>query len=188
MSSVIEISKTQMIMAFVATCIETTARWLNTSYKDVYQGMKNVGLIEQYILPHYETLHTESRENLAQGLAECLEETANSSFSINLPDTNCSDYTGLDNHSTEQEIVRTELNKDDDPVKSPVIQEIIISNRIGAIAVELAKRLNIVPEKALLLFYESQTCADLHDKSTGLYLYGDLYVADEFMREKEYAI
>ena len=25
--------------------------------------------------------------------------------------------------------------------------------------------------------------ADLHDKSTGLYLYGDLYVADEFMRK-----
>jgi len=31
---------------------------------------------------------------------------------------------------------------------------------------------------------ESKTCEDLHDKSTGLYLYGDLYVADEFMREK----
>ncbi len=72
----------------------------------------------------------------------------------------------------------------EDPVKSPVIQEIIMSNRIGAISVELAKRLNIAPEKALQLFYESQTCADLHDKSTGLYLYGDLYVCDEFMREK----
>ena len=72
----------------------------------------------------------------------------------------------------------------DDPVKLPVIQEIIMSNRIGAISVELAKRLNIAPEKALQLFYESQTCADLHDKSTGLYLYGDLYVCDEFMREK----
>ena len=95
---------------------------------------------------------------------------------------------GLDYHLSEQEIVRTEFNKDDDPVKSPVIQEIIMSNRIGAIAVELAKRLDIAPEKALQLFYESQTCADLHDKSTGLYLYGDLYVADEFMREKEYAI
>ena len=45
-----------------------------------------------------------------------------------------------------------------------------------------------IPEKALQLYYESHTCADLHDKSTGLYLYGDLYVADEFMREKEYAI
>ncbi len=95
---------------------------------------------------------------------------------------------GLDYHFAEQEIVRTEFNKDDDPVKSPVIQEIIMSNRIGAISVELAKRLDIAPEKALQLFYESQTCADLHDKSTGLYLYGDLYVADEFMREKEYAI
>ncbi|MBQ6377702.1 MAG: hypothetical protein IJJ56_02760 [Prevotella sp.] len=79
-----------------------------------------------------------------------------------------------------------EQKKYEDPVKSPVIQEIIMSNRIGAISVELAKRLNIEPVKALQLFYESQTCADLHDKSTGLYLYGDLYVADEFMREKEY--
>ncbi len=95
---------------------------------------------------------------------------------------------GLDYHFSEQEIVRTEFNKDDDPVKSPVIQEIIMSNRIGAISVELAKRLDIAPEKALQLFYESQTCADLHNKSTGLYLYGDLYVADEFMREKEFAI
>ena len=33
----------------------------------------------------------------------------------------------------------------EDPVKSPVIQEIIMSNRIGAISVELAKRLNIEP-------------------------------------------
>ena len=79
-----------------------------------------------------------------------------------------------------------EHKQSDDPVKSPVIQEIIMSNRIGAISVELAKRLNIEPVKALQLFYESQTCADLHDKSTGLYLYGDLYVAGEFMREKEY--
>lgn len=78
-----------------------------------------------------------------------------------------------------------EQRKYDDPVKSPVIQEIIMSNRIGAISVELAKRMNIEPLKALQMFYESKTCEDLHDKSTGLYLYGDLYVADEFMREKK---
>ena len=79
-----------------------------------------------------------------------------------------------------------EQKQSEDPVKSPVIQEIIMSNRIGTISMELSKRLNIEPVKALQLFYESQTCADLHDKSTGLYLYGDLYVADEFMREMEY--
>lgn len=73
----------------------------------------------------------------------------------------------------------------DNPTKSPVIQEIIMSNRIGAIAVLLAERLNIDSVKALKLFYESQTCVALHDKSTGLYLYGDLYVVDEFIREME---
>ncbi len=73
----------------------------------------------------------------------------------------------------------------DDPVKSPIVQEIILSNRIGAISVELAKRLDIEPVKALELFYESQTCADLHDKSTGLYLYSDLYIADEFIQERQ---
>ena len=72
MMSVIEISKTQVIMTFVATCVETTARLLNTSYKEVYQRMKRVGLIERFILPHYETLHSESRDNLAEVIVECL--------------------------------------------------------------------------------------------------------------------
>lgn len=72
----------------------------------------------------------------------------------------------------------------DDPIKSPVVQEIIMSNRIGAISMELAKRLNIEPVKALQLFYESKTCADLHNKETGLYLFGDLYIVDEYIQEK----
>ena len=79
-------------------------------------------------------------------------------------------------------------NYNDDPFKTPIVQEILMSNRIGAIAMLLSKRLDIEPLRALKLFYESQTCADLYDKSTGLYLYGDPYVADEFMREKEYSI
>ena len=70
MKNVVEIPKTQVIMTFVATCVETTARLLNTSYKEVYQRMKRVGLIERFILPHYETLHSESRENKAYTFME----------------------------------------------------------------------------------------------------------------------
>lgn len=73
----------------------------------------------------------------------------------------------------------------DNPTKSPVVQEIIMSNRIGAISVILAERLNIDSVKALKMFYKSKTCANLHDKSTGLYLYGDMYIADDFIREME---
>ena len=60
-----------------------------------------------------------------------------------------------------------------------------MSDLIGMTAAGLDKRLDISAVRALHLFYESQTCADLHDKRTGLYLYGNLYIADEFMRECE---
>lgn len=74
------------------------------------------------------------------------------------------------------------------PTKSPIIQEIIMSNRIGAISILLAQKLGIENIEALKLFYESETCRKLHDKSTGLYLYGDLYIVDEFLIEREVAL
>lgn len=43
-----------MMMTFMATCIETTARFQNTTYQEVYQRMKQVEPIERFILPHYE--------------------------------------------------------------------------------------------------------------------------------------
>lgn len=72
MEQQIKISKEQIIMSFVATCIETTARFLNVSYKDVYLRMEKVGMIDNYIIPNYEPLHSESREVLAERLVECL--------------------------------------------------------------------------------------------------------------------
>lgn len=72
MEQQIKISKEQIIMAFVATCIETTARYLNVSYKEVYQRMEKVGMIDNFIIPNYEPLHSESRDILAERLVECL--------------------------------------------------------------------------------------------------------------------
>ncbi len=65
------------------------------------------------------------------------------------------------------------------------IELILLSGRIGIIANAIAKRLNIDGMRALELFYESETCANLHNKKTGLYLYGDLYIADEFCLEMQ---
>lgn len=67
------ISKEQILMAFVATCIETTARFLNADYKEIFQRMERVGMIDNYIIPNYGPLHSESREVLAQRLVECLD-------------------------------------------------------------------------------------------------------------------
>lgn len=36
--------------------------------------MKRLGMIEGYIYPNYETLHTESRENVVFNMIECMNE------------------------------------------------------------------------------------------------------------------
>lgn len=72
MEQLVEIPKTQIVMAFVATCIEATARLTNVDYSEIYQRMKRVGMIEDYIIPNYELLHSESRENIAAGVVEYL--------------------------------------------------------------------------------------------------------------------
>jgi len=66
------VSKSQVILTFISTCIETTARVLAVPYNVVFQRMKKLGMIENYIYPNYETLHTESRENIARDIIECM--------------------------------------------------------------------------------------------------------------------
>lgn len=74
MSHISKPSHTQIVLTFIATCIEATARTLGVSYSEVYQRMKRLNMIERYIYPNYETLHTESRENIVLDLIECINE------------------------------------------------------------------------------------------------------------------
>ena len=71
---VIEFDKTKRILAFVATSVEATARTLDISYKEVFKRMMSLGLIDNYIYPNYEVLHSESRENIVKDLIECMQE------------------------------------------------------------------------------------------------------------------
>lgn len=71
---VLEFDRTKRVLAFVATCIEATARTLNTSYEEVFSRMMSLGLIDNYIYPNYEVLHSESRENIVKDLIECMQE------------------------------------------------------------------------------------------------------------------
>lgn len=59
-------------LAFAASCVEGAARKLGVPYIEVYERMKKVELIDNYILKHYDTLHTESREYLSEDVIECL--------------------------------------------------------------------------------------------------------------------
>ena len=53
-------------------------------------------------------------------------------------------------------------------IKSPAIQDMILSHQIGGVAYELSKRLNISPARALDLFYRSKTCVKQDFISTAI--------------------
>lgn len=72
MEEYMKLSRDEIVMGFIASCIESVAERLGVGYKEVFDRMEKVGLIDDYIYPCYEALHTESRENLTSELIETL--------------------------------------------------------------------------------------------------------------------
>lgn len=64
--------------------------------------------------------------------------------------------------------------------------DILRWGRIGAIVCRIAEMLKISPLQALKDFYRSTTCSRFHNHKTGLYLYSDFYIADEYLLEKSF--
>ena len=67
-----KLSEEEIKMGFIASCIETVAETLKVSNKEILERMDKVGLIDKYIYPSYDALHTESRENLTDNLIDTL--------------------------------------------------------------------------------------------------------------------
>jgi hypothetical protein len=65
----------------------------------------------------------------------------------------------------------------------PMLSDLLMWNKIGRIITLLAERLDISGERALDIFYTSDTNERLHDEKTGLYLMSDLYIVDEVIME-----
>lgn len=61
--------------------------------------------------------------------------------------------------------------------------DIVRWERIGFIVCRIAKSLNITPLQALKDFYRSETCRRFHDRATGLYLFSDMYIVDDYLIE-----
>lgn len=67
-----EPSHNEIVMGFVASCIESVAQHLDIPYIEAFNRMDKVGMLDKYIVPCYASLHTESRENLTLSLIETL--------------------------------------------------------------------------------------------------------------------
>lgn len=67
-----QLSDDEIKIGFVASCIESAAERVGCQYDEMLDRMDAVGLIDNYIYPHYEALHSEGRENLTDNIIETL--------------------------------------------------------------------------------------------------------------------
>lgn len=72
MNNKVQLTKNEIIMGFVVSCIEDVADTLGVDYLEVYRRMDAVKMIDEYIIPNYEALHSESRKNVTEGLIDTL--------------------------------------------------------------------------------------------------------------------
>lgn len=63
------------------------------------------------------------------------------------------------------------------------MKDFLLWNKIARIVKQLADTLNISNERALELFYDSETSRMLHDEKYGLYLMSDTYIINDLIAE-----
>lgn len=54
----VQLTKNEIIMGFVASCIEDVADTLGVDYLEVYRRMDAVKMIDESIIPNYEVLNS----------------------------------------------------------------------------------------------------------------------------------
>lgn len=67
-----ELSELDTRMAFASLCVEATAKQANCSFREMYERLKRVGLIQEYI-KHLDPVHTQSREYVVNEILQTLE-------------------------------------------------------------------------------------------------------------------
>lgn len=61
-------------LEFVTYCISKLAQVLNLSQREVYRRLKESGILDGYIIPSYDVLHTFSSRYLVEDLTEYMRE------------------------------------------------------------------------------------------------------------------
>ncbi|MBQ8456978.1 MAG: DUF3791 domain-containing protein [Prevotella sp.] len=67
----IGLSELEVRMAFASLCVEATAKKVGVSYKEMFDRMKNVGLIQEYV-KKLDPVHTQSREFVVDEILKTL--------------------------------------------------------------------------------------------------------------------
>lgn len=65
----------EKVLEFTIFCVESLAEQLNMSAKKIYKLLKfDTDVLERYIIPCYESLHSQSKHYIVEELIEVLKE------------------------------------------------------------------------------------------------------------------
>ena len=62
------------ILNFTIFCVNDVASFLNKGAKEVYHAMQNAGMIDGYIVPCYDVLHSFSKEYIVEDLVSLMQQ------------------------------------------------------------------------------------------------------------------
>ena len=72
MAATMGLSDLETRLAFASLCVEATAKQAKCSFREMYERLKRVGLIQEYV-KHLDPVHTQSREYVANEVLQTLE-------------------------------------------------------------------------------------------------------------------
>ena len=61
-------------LEFVVFCIENLAKELNINAEEVHKALKKSNIINEYIVPEYESLHSQSKEYIVNDIIDVMRE------------------------------------------------------------------------------------------------------------------
>ena len=62
------------VLQFVTYCISKLSQYLNLPQREVYERLKKSGILEGYVIPCYDVLHTFGSRYLMEDLTEYMRE------------------------------------------------------------------------------------------------------------------
>lgn len=139
---------------FAVFCIENTAARLGISGTVVYQELKSLDGIRLFLFPSYNALHTQSKDYIVDETLQFIHK-------------NASDF--------QDKKVNVDVN--------PLVNDTLLQMKYSRIINLLAERLTISNERALDLFYNSDTYLYMSQKRYHLHNMSDAYLVDEILLE-----
>ena len=146
-------------LKFAIFCIENVAARLNMNAEYIYQKITtNSNILNGYIVPEYDILHTQGREYIVNDLLDVMKEN---NVKVDMLDINLHE--------------RSRAGMTANPI--------LLQKKYARVVECFAKQQNISLDAALEFFYHSETYQLIRDGISDMHCMSDAYLAEELEQE-----